>query len=96
VALVPHSSPISQMDMLFYNTLIDENASCHLAFGRGLRYGMKNGEKMTDEEFAAVGGNYSKLHIDFMIGSDEMDVDGILEDGTTEPIMRSGEWAFEV
>ena len=96
VALVPHSSPISQMDMLFYNTLIDENASCHLAFGKGLRYGIKNGKKMTDEEFAAVGGNYSKIHIDFMIGSDEMDVDGILEDDTTEPIMRSGEWAFEV
>lgn len=96
VALVPHSSPISKMDMLFYNGLIDENASSHIAFGKGLRLGLKDGQKMSNEEFAEAGGNYSKVHVDFMIGSDKMDVDGILEDGTVEPIMRSGEWVFEV
>lgn len=96
VALVPHSSPISQMDMLFYNSLIDENASCHLAIGRGFRYCLSNGEIMSDDEFAEAGGNYSKVHIDFMVGSEKMDIDGIMEDGTIEPIMRNGEWAFEV
>ncbi|MFX0003775.1 MAG: aminopeptidase [Candidatus Hodarchaeota archaeon] len=96
VALVPQSSPISKMDMLFYNGLIDENASSHIAFGKGLRLGLKDGVKMSDEEFAEAGGNYSKVHVDFMIGSEKMDVDGIMEDGTVEPIMRNGEWAFEV
>ncbi|MFX0000593.1 MAG: aminopeptidase [Candidatus Hodarchaeota archaeon] len=96
IALVPHSSPVSQMNTLFYNTLIDENASCHLAFGRGYRFCIKNGEKMSDKKFATVGGNYSKIHVDFMIGSGEMDVDGIRKDGTTESIMRNGEWTFQI
>ena len=96
IALVPHSSPISQSGLLFYNILLDENASSHIALGRGFRFAVKNGEKMSDEEFSAIGGNISKMHFDFMIGSEKMDVDGILEDGTFEPIMRSGEWAFEV
>jgi len=96
VALVPHSSPISQSGLLFYNVLIDENASSHIAIGRGFKFALKNGENMSDDEFSAVGGNISKTHIDFMIGSDKMDVDGISEDGKTEPIMRKGEWAFKV
>lgn len=96
IALVPHSSPISQSGILFYNRLIDENASCHIALGRGLRFCMENGDKMSDEEFMTAGGNVSLGHIDFMIGSEEMDIDGIMEDGTSEPIMRKGEWAFEV
>ena len=96
IALVPHSSPISQSGILFYNVLIDENASCHIALGRGYRFCMENGEKMSDEEFMATGGNVSLSHIDFMIGSGEMEIDGILEDGTAEPIMRKGEWAFDV
>ncbi|NVM17260.1 MAG: aminopeptidase [Candidatus Lokiarchaeota archaeon] len=96
IALVPHSSPISQSGLLFYNTLIDENASCHIAFGRGRKFCLENGENMADEEFIAAGGNFSLIHIDFMIGSGEIDVDGILENGTSEPIMRNGEWAFEV
>jgi len=75
IALVPHSSPISQSGILFYNTLIDENASCHLALGMGYRFCMKNGEKMSDEEFMTVGGNVSLGHIDFMIGSGEMNID---------------------
>jgi len=96
IALVPHSSPISQSGILFYNRLIDENASCHIALGRGYRFNIENGDKMSDEEFMAIGGNVSLSHVDFMIGSGEMDIDGILEDGTSEPIMRKGEWAFDV
>ncbi|MFX1570189.1 MAG: aminopeptidase [Promethearchaeota archaeon] len=96
VALVPHSSPISQSGLIYYNTLIDENASCHVAIGRGFKFAIKNGNKMSDDEFSDIGGNISKIHIDFMIGSDKIDVDGTLKNGKTEPIMRKGEWAFTV
>lgn len=96
VSLVPHSSPISQSGILFYNILIDENASCHIALGNGIRSALKDGETMSDEEFSDAGGNNCLFHLDFMIGSEEMDVDGVKEDGTTEPIMRKGEWAFNV
>jgi aminopeptidase len=96
VALVPHSSPISQRGHLFYNTLLDENAASHLAIGRAYRFTMNGGSEMTEEEFQANGGNFSLTHNDFMIGSDKMDIDGICEDGTREPIMRAGEWAFNV
>lgn len=96
VALVPNSSPINQSGILFYNTLFDENASCHLALGNAYRTTIDAGADMSDEEFAASGGNKSLIHTDFMIGSDQMDIDGICDDGSHEPIMRSGEWAFEV
>jgi aminopeptidase len=96
VALVPHSSPISQTGLLFYNILIDENAASHLALGQASRFNIEGGEAMPYDVFAAVGGNQSLIHIDFMIGSGEMDVDGITEDGTSEPVMRGGEWAFEI
>jgi aminopeptidase len=96
VSFVPHSSPISQSELLFYNILIDENASCHIALGSGIKTCIENGVNMTDEEFAAVGGNSSMLHLDFMIGSEKMSVDGILEDGSIETIMRKGEWNFKV
>ncbi len=96
VALVPHSSPISQSNILFYNTLFDENASNHLALGNAYRFSMEDGEGMSAEEFASAGGNESMTHADFMIGSAEMDVDGVRGDGTSEPIMRNGEWAFDV
>jgi aminopeptidase len=96
VALVPHSSPISQSGLLFYNSLIDENAACHLALGRAYRECLINGGKMSDEEFMNAGGNLSMVHLDFMIGSEELDIDGITEDGKAEPIMQKGEWAFEV
>ena len=95
VALVPHSSPISQSGLLFYNTLIDENAANHIALGEALRFFMEGGEAKSDDEFAAAGGNHSLVHVDFMIGSGEMDVDGLTEGGAAEPVMRSGEWAFE-
>jgi len=94
VALVPHSSPISQMGMLFHSTLIDENAASHLALGRGFRFAMEGGAAMSAQEFAAAGGNDSLVHIDCMVGSGEMDVDGITADGRSEPIMRAGEWAL--
>jgi aminopeptidase len=95
VALVPHSSPISQRGHLFYNTLFDENAASHIAIGRAYRFTMNGGDKMTEEEFQANGGNFSLTHNDFMIGSDKMDIDGICDDGRREPVMRHGEWAFE-
>jgi len=96
IALVPHSSPISQTGLLFYNLLIDENASNHIALGQAYRNSLKNGGALTDEEFMAAGGNNSSLHLDLMIGSEKMSVDGVLEDETTESIMRNGEWVFEV
>ena len=96
IALVPASSPIGSRGHLFYNTLFDENASCHLAIGRAYRTSLIGGEEMTDEEFMAAGGNVSLNHVDFMVGSSQMDIDGIKEDGTREPVLRSGEWAVEV
>ncbi|MBN2172033.1 MAG: aminopeptidase [Candidatus Krumholzibacteriota bacterium] len=95
VALVPHSSPISASGLLFYNTLYDENASCHLALGRAYRICIDGGETLSDEDFLAAGGNDSLTHVDFMIGSDAMDIDGITPAGDAEPIMRAGEWVFE-
>jgi aminopeptidase len=96
VALVPHSSPISQSGILFYNILIDENAASHLALGHAYKFSVNKGETLSDDEFAVVGGNYSAIHVDFMVGSGGMNVDGLNEDGTTEPIMRSGEWSFDI
>ncbi len=95
VALVPASSPIATRGHLFYSTLYDENASCHIAIGRAYRFTLTGGEELTEEEFSAAGGNTSINHVDFMIGSPQMDIDGIKEDGTYEPVMRQGEWAFE-
>ena len=96
IALVPASSPIATRGHLFYNTLFDENASCHLAIGRAYRFTLAGGEELNDEEFTKSGGNVSLNHVDFMIGSPQMDIDGIKEDGTREPVMRQGEWAFDV
>jgi aminopeptidase len=96
VALVPASSPIAQRGHLFYNTLYDENASCHIAIGRAYRFTLTGGEELTEEEFTAAGGNTSLNHVDFMIGSPQMDIDGITEDGNREPLMRRGEWAFDL
>ncbi len=96
VALVPHGSPISQSGLLFLNTLYDENASSHLAVGRAYRICLEGGAEMSDENFLAAGGNDSLVHVDFMIGSELMDVDGVLDDGRVEPVMRKGEWAFEI
>jgi aminopeptidase len=93
VALVPHSSPISQSGLLFYNTLFDENAASHVALGSAYKFTLRGGESMTDEAFERAGGNRSAAHVDFMIGSGELDIDAVAHDGTVEPLMRSGEWA---
>lgn len=94
VALVPHQSPISESNILFYNTLFDENASNHLAIGSGYAFNVEGGTKMSQEELEENGVNRSITHVDFMIGSADMDIDGILKDGTTEPIFRKGNWAI--
>jgi aminopeptidase len=94
VALVPEGSPIARSGVLFYNTLFDENAACHLALGSALRFTMEGGEELDDAAFAAAGGNTSTTHVDFMVGSATTDIDGLLSDGTSEPVMRRGEWAF--
>ena len=94
VALVPHHSPISQSGLLFYNTLFDENASNHLAIGSAYAFCLEGGKKMTQEELKENGLNQSITHVDFMIGSEQMDIDGIKEDGSKEAIFRGGNWAF--
>lgn len=93
VALVPHSSPISASSLLFYNTLFDENAACHIALGQCYSKCFVNGANLTQDEIASKGGNSSLIHIDWMIGSGEVDIDGITHDGTHVPVFRKGEWA---
>ncbi|TDK35412.1 aminopeptidase [Rhizobium deserti] len=93
VALVPHSSPISASGILFYNTLFDENASCHIALGQCYSKCFLGGASLSQEQIKAQGGNSSLIHIDWMIGSDQVDIDGIGADGTKVPVMRKGEWA---
>jgi aminopeptidase len=93
VALVPHSSPISQSGLLFYNTLFDENAASHIALGQCYSKCFVNGAQLTPQQIAAQGGNQSLIHIDWMIGSAETDIDGILADGSKVPVFRKGEWA---
>ncbi|WP_291688304.1 aminopeptidase [Bradyrhizobium sp.] len=93
VALVPHSSPISKSGLLFFNTLFDENAACHIALGQCYSKCFVNGGQLTPEQIAAQGGNKSLIHIDWMIGSDQIDIDGIHADGRRMPVFRKGEWA---
>lgn len=93
VALVPHHSPISLMDVIFYNTLFDENASCHLAIGNAYPSTLQGGTAMSAEELRASGANQSLIHVDFMIGSPELDIDAVTESGETFPLFRQGNWA---
>lgn len=93
VALVPHSSPISASGILFYNTLFDENASCHIALGQCYSKCFLNGASLSQDQIKAQGGNSSLIHIDWMIGSGQVDIDGIRADGSKVPVMRKGEWA---
>jgi aminopeptidase len=92
VALVPHSSPIAQSGVLFWSTLFDENAASHIALGQAYSTCIIGGDKLDTEQLAALGANNSLIHVDWMIGSGEMDVDGIAADGTAAPLMRKGEW----
>ncbi|EZH68085.1 peptidase M29 [Bacillaceae bacterium JMAK1] len=94
VALVPHRSPISDMDLIFYNTLFDENASNHLAIGSAYAFNIEGGKEMNKEELEASGINQSITHVDFMMGAADMDIDGIHADGTREAVFRNGEWAI--
>ena len=93
-ALVPKESPISASGLLFYSTLFDENASCHLALGDGYAECIEGFAEMSDEEMRTLGVNESIIHVDFMIGCDDLSIDGITEDGKTVPIFRNGTWAF--
>ncbi len=92
VALVPHSSPIAASGLTFLNTLFDENAASHIALGQAYSTCLREGDKMTAEELAAHGANESLIHVDWMIGSAELDIDGITAGGVAEPLMRKGEW----
>ncbi len=94
VALVPHNSPISNSNIIFFNTLFDENASHHLAIGNAYSFCIEGGKTMSKEELESHGVNSSITHVDFMIGSAEMDIDGIKADGTSEALFRNGNWAF--
>ncbi|MGA2290518.1 aminopeptidase [Bradyrhizobium sp.] len=93
VALVPHSSPISKSGLLFFNTLFDENAACHIALGQCYSKCFVDGATLTPEQIAVQGGNKSFIHIDWMIGSDQTDIDGIDAGGRLVPVFRNGEWA---
>lgn len=94
VALVPHHSPISDSGVLFYKTLFDENASCHLAIGSAYSACIEGGTEMTPEQLNEHGLNTSTVHTDFMIGSAELDIYGVTADGTEEPVFKKGNWAF--
>ncbi len=92
VALVPHSSPIASSGLLFLNTLFDENAASHIALGQAYSTCVKQGDHLTPEQLAARGANDSLIHVDWMIGSNRIDVDGVSATGNLEPLMRAGEW----
>lgn len=92
VALVPYSSPISRMKTLFYNTLFDENASCHFALGECYPTTVKGGAKMSEEELSAIGGNSSMNHVDFMVGTEDLTITGIKENGEEVVLFDKGDW----
>lgn len=93
VALVPDDSPISNSNLTFFNTLFDENASNHFALGSAYAFNVEGGTEMSEEELIKAGLNRSLTHVDFMVGSDKMNIDGIREDGTRVPVFRNGDWA---
>ncbi len=93
-ALVPQTSPVNLTDLLFYNTLFDENAVCHLALGRGFNDTIRDYHNKTNDECKALGINDSMIHVDFMIGCDSMNIDAICAEGKIVPIFRNGNWAF--
>jgi aminopeptidase len=93
VALVPHSSPIAASGVVFNETLFDENAASHIALGQSFPDNLRNGSSLSPDQLAAAGANSSLIHVDWMIGSGELDVDGITADGSAEPLIRQGDWA---
>jgi len=96
LALVAHSTPVAQSGLLFYNTLFDENAASHIAVGAAYKFTMADAQAMDDDAFERAGGNRSGVHVDLMIGSSEVDVDGIQQNGIAEPLMRRGEWVADL
>lgn len=94
IALVPDDSPISNSGILYYNTLYDENASCHVALGRAFPNAIQDGKSFTKEELFDKGLNQSMVHVDFMMGGSDLSIDGIKEDGTVEPVFRDGNWVI--
>jgi aminopeptidase len=94
IALVPHDSPISNLNRVFYNTGIDENASCHFALGSAYPVNLEGGTKHSNEELLERGANVSLTHVDFMIGCANLEISGELPDGTIEPVFRQGNWAY--
>jgi len=94
IALIGKRSPIAESGILFYNTLFDENASCHLAFGASYPTTVKNGTSMTETQLAEHGMNQSIQHVDFMIGTKDINIDGISYDGTVTPLFKDGEWVI--
>ena len=93
-ALVPYDSPIRNCNILFYNTLFDENAACHLALGKGFIDSIDHYDQYTLEECQQMGINESMIHVDFMIGTEDMCIDAVDKDGNVIPVFRSGNWAF--
>ena len=93
-ALIAYDSPINNTGILFYNTLFDENASCHLALGRGFNNCIEGYEKYSVEDFEKLGVNNSMIHVDFMIGSKDMSITGVTKDGKRVPIFENGNWAI--
>jgi aminopeptidase len=93
LALVPKESPVNQCGFLFYETLFDENACCHVALGMGFKEVLPGGDDMTVAQAQEQGVNDSIIHVDFMVGADDLSIDGVRPDGTTEPIFRNGTWA---
>lgn len=94
VAFVPYNSPISNSKLIFFNTLFDENAACHLAFGRAYESCIKNADKYSEEELEKMGVNNSVIHVDFMIGTSDLEITGINKNGETIKIFSNGNWAF--
>jgi len=92
VALVPHSSPIASSGLTFFNTLFDENAASHIALGQAYTSCLREGDKLSKDQLEAKGANDSLIHVDWMIGSDKLDIDGVTASGAAEPLMRGGEW----
>ena len=96
IALVPHSSPISKTEKLFKATLFDENASCHFALGQSYAETLINGENLSDNQRLKLGANRSLIHVDFMVGSNELNITGVKKDGSKTSILKNGEWAFKL
>ena len=94
VAFVPYDSPISNSKLIFFNTLFDENAACHLAFGRAYESCVKDADKYSEEELEKIGVNNSVIHVDFMIGTSDLEITGVNKKGETVQIFSNGNWAF--